>query len=143
MVTVHLLKYAVGVTDGAHLEALQRERRTALEDGREVVLGRTRRMPRRAAELVEGGSLYWIVRGVIRVRQRVLGLAEARDAEGQPYCQMRLDPTLVPTVAASHRPIQGWRYMAPAVAPPDAGEAAAEGDLPPHLVRELRALGLW
>ncbi len=142
--TVHLLKYAVGVTDIAHLEALQSNRRAVLDDGREVVLGHTRRMPRRAAEVIEGGSLYWIVRGVIRVRQRVFGLAEAVDGEGLAYCQIQLDPVPMPTEAMSHRPIQGWRYLAPAAAPPDLHRAEdGGGELPPHLVRELRALGLW
>lgn len=141
--TVHLLKYAVGVSDIAHLAVLQAERRAVLADGREAVLGHTRRMPRRADEVVAGGSLYWIVRGVIRVRQRLFGLVEATDAEGLAYCQMQLDPVLVPTAAAPHRPIQGWRYLAPAAAPPDVEATAMDDDLPPHLVRELRALGLW
>jgi hypothetical protein len=142
-VPIHLLKCAVGIEDIKHLRRVQGER-SAERDGRTIVRGFTRRKPRRVAEVIGGGSIYWIIKGAIRVRQRVLGLADAVDADGAVYCEIRLDPALAPTVLAPRRPIQGWRYLAPEDAPADLdSEGAAPDDaLPAHLVAELRALGL-
>jgi hypothetical protein len=141
-VPVHLLKVAVGIADLAALEAVQR-RRTHQRDGRRVVFGYTRRMPVRRAEVIDGGSIYWIIRQHIRVRQRVLDLVETIDeADGRSFCRMILDPQLVAVEPVPRQPIQGWRYFAAADAPPDAATVAEAGDLPPHLRHELRALGL-
>ncbi|NNG04017.1 MAG: DUF1489 domain-containing protein [Inquilinus sp.] len=144
--TVHLLKTAVGIADIEHLRRVQQTRR-ARWDGREIVRGYTRNKPRRETELVDGGSIFWIVKGRIQVRQRVFGLADAVDDEGRVYCEMHLDPDLVETVPVPRRPIQGWRYLAPAEAPGDldaghVGQRADDDTLPPHLARELRELGL-
>jgi hypothetical protein len=142
--TVHLVKLAVGVESAEHLRALQADRRTEREGG-PAVAGFTRRRPRRDGELLDGGSLYWVIRGAVRARQRLLGLEDAVDAEGAPFCRLLLDPALVAVAAEPKKAFQGWRYLAPEQAPPDIDEAAgAPGDdgLPPHLVRELRDLGL-
>lgn len=138
---IHLLKTAVGAADADHLRQIQAQR-LATVGGRRVVLGYTRRRPRRAAEVLAGGSIYWIVKGLIQVRQPVLGFADAVDGEGQPCCQIHLDPGLVPTVPLPRRAIQGWRYLASGDAPPDLDAGGGGHDLPPDLVRELRALGL-
>ena len=144
--TIHLLKTAVGIADVEHLRRVQ-DARHARRGGRDIVRGYTRNKPRRAAELIEGGSIFWIVKGRIGARQRVLGLADAVDEEGRAYCEMHLDPDLIETVPVRRRPIQGWRYLAPAEAPGDleagSGGLAADDDaLPPNLARELRELGL-
>lgn len=138
---IHLLKTAVGVTDPDHLRQRQAQR-LATVAGRTVVLGYTRRKPRLEPELLAGGSIYWIIKGVIPVRQPLLGFADAVDGEGLPYCQIHLDPGLVATVPMPRRAIQGWRYLAPDDAPADRGPGGGGDDLPPELVRELRALGL-
>lgn len=138
---LHLIKLAVGVSDLDHLADVQR-RRLAVHGDRPAIPLTTRRVPRRAPEILDGGSLYWVVRGTILVRQRVLGVETAVDAEGQGFCILQLDPELVPTVPAQRRPFQGWRYLEPDDAPGDR-TGAGEGDaLPDHLVSELRALGL-
>jgi hypothetical protein len=107
----------------------------------------TRNHPRRADEVLAGGSLYWVIRGQIRVRQRVTGFTSRRDDKGRAYCLIEIDPDLVPTLWRPWRPFQGWRYLAAADAPPDAVAAdLAAGDvaaMPERLVAELRALGLW
>jgi hypothetical protein len=143
---LNLIKLSVGVTDVDHLARLQ-QGRLERRDGRDVVYGWTRMMPKRREDLLDGGSLYWVIKLVARVRQRILDLESAIDEEdGRPYCRIVLDPTLVPVSPRSWKPFQGWRYLAPADAPADIGAAAqgADGEepMPAALVAELRALGL-
>lgn len=142
--TVHLLKTAVGVQDLDHLRRRQDGRR-GVRDDREVVLGYTRNKPRRLDELIAGGSIYWIVKGRIQARQRMLGLADAVDDGGRFYCELHLDPHLIETMPVQRRAIQGWRYLAPGEAPADLDivyGTDGDDDLPAHLARELRELGL-
>jgi hypothetical protein len=143
---VHLVKLAVGVDSVDHLRKLQGARRTD-RDGRSAVAGFTRRRPRREAELLDGGSLYWVIKGAIRARQRLLALEDAVDEAGEPYCRLLLDPDLAATEAVPKTPFQGWRYLSPEQAPADRpGEpGGADGDddaLPPLLARALREIGL-
>ncbi|MEX2617912.1 MAG: DUF1489 domain-containing protein [Alphaproteobacteria bacterium] len=142
--TVHLIKLSVGVESVEHLSALQQRR---LQDARRSGLGdrlwhQTRHMPRRAAELLDGGSIYWVIKGAIRARQRVCELEAVTDEEGTRRCRLILIPGLTETVAWPRRPFQGWRYLEPADAPPDIGDAGADGEMPPEMAAELRALGL-
>lgn len=136
--TVHLIKMAVGIQDLDHLIEHRRKRRASEGEGPCRI--RTRHMPRREAEVLDGGSIYWVIKGLVRARQRVLGFVPATEADGQRCCILELDHELVPTEPQPHRPFQGWRYLAPTDAPPD--RHGAGGELPPTLVRELRALGL-
>ena len=141
---LHLLKMAVGIAD---LDDLRRARAARIAQlGGSFV--RTRNHPRRAEAVLRGGSLYWVIRGEIRVRQRIDGFRSEHDEKGRPYCLIGVDPELVPTVGRRWRPFQGWRYLPPADAPPDcrsAGGAEGEFDLaamPASMTAELRALGL-
>lgn len=140
---LHLIKLAVGIDDTAQLCAVQARRLDAAPGGPGTIPLLTRNTPRRAAELLDGGSLYWVVRGSILCRQRLLAIEEARDGEGQPCCRLRLDPNLIEVVPRSHRPFQGWRYLDPAAAPADriAGQPNADA-ASAELAAELRALGL-
>ena len=137
---LHLVKMAVGVAD---LEQLRRIRAQRLaERGWSAVY--TRNHPRRAEAVLAGGSIYWVIRGQIRVRQRVLGFHSERDDNGRGYCLIEVDPGLVPTLPRAFRPFQGWRYMPPADAPKDV-PAAPGGDfaaMPDPMLAELRELGL-
>ncbi len=133
---LHLLKLAVGIADIDDLVRVRAAR--AAERGGDWVF--TRNHPRRAAELLAGGSIYWVIRGQIRVRQPVAGFRRERDENGRRYCLIEVDGRLVPTLARPWRPFQGWRYLAPEDAPPD---RAQDGVLPPErMLAELRALGL-
>jgi hypothetical protein len=133
---LHLLKLAVGVDDVGHLRRIRTARAT--ERGGNWVY--TRNRPRRAEEVVAGGSIYWVIRGQIRVRQLVTGFHSARDANGRRYCLIEVDATLVPTLLRPWRPFQGWRYLSPEDAPADRSES---GEPPSdRLLVELRALGL-
>jgi len=138
-VTLHLIKMAVGIEDLDELIEHRRRRREREGEGPCRVY--TRHMPRRAAEVLDGGSIFWVIKGLVRARQRVLGLVHGRDPEGRACCVCELDHALVETEPLPHRPFQGWRYLDPAAAAPD--RIAGRGDeLPPLLVRELRQLGL-
>ena len=138
---LHLLKMAVGIADLDDLRRV-REARIAQLGGSFVY---TRNHPRRAEEVLRGGSLYWVIRGQIRARQRIVGFRSERDDKGRAYCLIEVAPELVATVWRPWRPFQGWRYLSPPTrrrtGPPAAGRAR-EGPMPPRMVAELRALGL-
>ncbi|MFD1332000.1 DUF1489 family protein [Methylopila musalis] len=103
----------------------------------------TRMAPKRAEELLDGGSLYWVIKGVIQARQTLLDLRLRRGDDGIERCAIILAPELVPVRPQPRRPFQGWRYLTSADAPPDlADDALAAPGLPPALAQELRALGL-
>ncbi|MGG5886679.1 DUF1489 family protein [Falsiroseomonas sp. HC035] len=139
---LHLLKLCVGPKEVAELAAGQ-ARRAVLDP---PLRHQTRMVPKRAAELVEGGSLYWVLAGLIRVRQRILEVREDRWDDGTACAGLVLDPELVLLQPRPQKPFQGWRYLEPAAAPPDAPRAALAADgmdaLPPALRRELEALCL-
>lgn len=135
---IHLVKLAVGVRDFGHLAEIQHRR--ALTEP--PLRHRTRSFPRRAAELAESGSIYWVIGGAVLARQRVLEVIEDQWDDATPCAGLVLDPELVRVAARPMRPFQGWRYMPAADAPPDLeGEADAEG-LPDAMRRDLRALAL-
>jgi len=135
-VPLHLLKLAVGIDDIDHLRRVRKAR--AADRGGNWVY--TRNRPRRAQEVLAGGSIYWVIRGQIRVRQRVTGLRGERDNTGQRYCLIEVDAELVPTLPRVCRPFQGWRYLSPGDAPPDRPAAAAPAL--DRMLGELRDLGL-
>jgi len=130
---LHLMKLAVGIRDLAQLRAAQAPR--------EPLRHLTRNHPRRAAEVLAGGSIYWVIAGAMLARQRILDLQPDQADDGTPRCALMLDRTLVPVAARPVKPFQGWRYLPPADAPADVDDALA-GDLPPSLAQELRLLGL-
>jgi hypothetical protein len=102
----------------------------------------TRMVPKRAAELLDGGSLYWVIKGNIQARQRLVDIRPFVDAEGISRCNLVLEPVLHETSWAPRRPFQGWRYLDPKDAPPDLSAAGEGAELPPELRRELAGLGL-
>lgn len=142
--TLNLVKLAVGIDDVDHLLRVQRRRLdAAAQAGRSWHLYHvTRNRPRRAEELLAGGSIYWVIKGRIRVRQRLLAIEGDVDDEGRRFCRLVLDPELFRTEAWPHRAIQGWRYLPAPEAPPDLRAIAAAGTLPAGLAEELRELGL-
>jgi hypothetical protein len=138
---LHLTKLAVGVRDIVHLAQLQAERIQHDPPLRH----RTRNFPRRAAEIIEGGSMYWVIAGATLVRQRVLDIRPDNWDDSSACAGIVLDPALVPVAGRPTKPFQGWRYLTPEAAPPDLSampEAAGADELPPAMRRELQALGL-
>lgn len=139
---LHLIKLAVGIRDLDHLAEVQGKRAVRTGQGT-VVPVYTRRVPKRGDDILAGGSIYWVVKGMVAVRQRVVAIDTGVDGEGEAFCTLGVDVELVPTVPTAHRPFQGWRYLEAAAAPRDLAEAGGQGEeLPPHLAAELRSLGL-
>jgi hypothetical protein len=104
----------------------------------------TRMWPKREAELLEGGSLYWVIKGQVQARQRLLGLEERRGADGILRCALILDAEVIRTEAAGRRPFQGWRYLDPKESPRDLPRGRArEEALPPALAQALAEIGLY
>ena len=132
---LHIIKLGVGVPDVEWLE------RRAAKGGPLVV--HTRMTPKRAAEIEDGGSLYWVIKGVILCRQRITDLQEVNLGDGIPRCALVLDQEVIRTEAAPRRPFQGWRYLDPKDSPRDLPRGRAKDDvLPPKLAQALAELGL-
>ena len=101
----------------------------------------TRNRPRRADEILDGGSIYWIIKGVMIARQKIIDLAAVQRDDGRPACGLVLSSELVATIPTKMRIFQGWRYLEPEDAPADLIGAGDES-MPPALAAELRALGI-
>jgi len=136
---LNLIKLAVGVDDLAHLAKLEKQRKR--ERGRYGFF--TRNMPKRAEELLDGGSIYWVIKGQVRVRQLLKKFHAKEDDEGRSYVIVEYDKELIPVTPRRHRPFQGWRYLEGKDAPRDLPRGRkGDDELPPALAEELRELGL-
>ncbi len=139
---LHLMKLAVGAASIEEIEEFQeqrrKERRQKPASPHRVF---TRHGPKRQEELLDGGSLYWVIKGYIRARQALVGFDQAVDDEGRAYSQFLVERKLIPTAVRPMQAFQGWRYLDPERAPLDIrkGDSA---DLPPEMADELRRLGL-
>jgi hypothetical protein len=138
-VTLHLIKLAVGAKSVDDVRKWQ----TARTKQSPPLRHRTRNSPKRAAEILDGGSIYWVIAGVISVRQRIADIREAKQPDGTRCTDLVLHPALVPVRGRLMKPFQGWRYLAASDAPPDeAATGTTSGRLPEKLRRELAALAL-
>ncbi len=142
LVTLHLIKLCVGVDSIAELAAWQKKRaaQRKKDGGPGDIMHVTRQTPKRADELLAGGSIYWVIKGQIAVRQRLRELRAVTRA-GVPHCALVLDKKLVPTERRNRRAFQGWRYFDGDDAPRDL-KARDKGALPESLRAELTQLGL-
>lgn len=148
---LHLIKLAVGIDTVAHLRERQRQRLAAQAGNGAGIEGEprlriyTRNMPRRGDEIVgRGGSLFWVIKGHVLVRQTITGIEAVSNGEGNRRCAIYLDPTLVGVRSRRSRPFQGWRYLEADRAPVDAdgGGAADENGAPAEMAAALRDMGL-
>ncbi|WP_135077565.1 DUF1489 domain-containing protein [Terasakiella sp. SH-1] len=137
--TVHIRKLAARVEDIEELESIQARK---LQDyGR--LFTYTRNTPKRQEELLDGGSLYWVIKGQFRVRQEIIGFETDMDEEGRKYCLITLKPELIRTELKAQKAFQGWRYFQDSDVPKDLDGTAQVGeDLPEDMQAELRDLGL-
>lgn len=142
---VHLVKLAVGIEDIDHLRDVQARRVAAsIERGENPPRNWhiTRSTPKQADEIVGVGSLYWVIKRAIRVRQLILGFETVVREDGKPACAIVLDNDLIPTRLRPCKAFQGWRYLKPDMMPEDAKGAEGSEDMPPEMVSKLRELGL-
>jgi hypothetical protein len=103
----------------------------------------TRMTPKRAPEVLDGGSLYWVIKGVILVRQAIVDIATLEGEGGRSRCELVLDPTLVRTAPMKKKAFQGWRYFDPKDAPADLAQSLGGDSLPDALKRALIDIGAW
>ncbi|MBT7954689.1 MAG: DUF1489 domain-containing protein [Rhodospirillaceae bacterium] len=140
---VHLLRMAVRIESIAHLSEIQAERMASTKGKR--LFTYTRNVPRRTAELIDGGSIYWVVKRLIRVRQKIVGIEPGTNEEGRKYCAIELDPGHILLEPRQQKAFQGWRYLKPEEAPidlPPGSTVEIDADMPPEMQAELRELGL-
>lgn len=141
---LHLIKLCVGVDTISELEGwIVEKRRRAGRDRESGHSHVTRMAPKRADALLDGGSLYWVIKGQLSCRQQLLGIETFTDQEGIGRCRLLLDTQVVPVSPRPCRPFQGWRYLEDKNAPPDLGaNSAGLQSLPEDMRRELVELGL-
>ena len=143
--TIHLQKLSVGS------ESIQ-----TLQDWQDIVVARrvqqgesahhvhvTRMTPKRAEELLNGGSRYWVIKGLIQCRNEIAGLERVHTADGRKACAILMEPKLIPVIPVPKRAFQGWRYLKPEDAPIDLEGAKGAKDRPPHIRAQLVEIGAW
>ncbi|MFM9938442.1 MAG: DUF1489 family protein [Hyphomicrobiaceae bacterium] len=143
---LHLIKLAVGCESIEDLAAWQGERLAQMkaEGVKPELFHRTFQMPKRREELLDGGSLYWVIKGIVQVRQKLFDLREGTKMDGSPCSLLMLEKTLVPVRPTPRRPFQGWRYLKADEAPADLGKNRRDQvrEMPAKLRKDLADLGL-
>ena len=132
-VLLHMIKLCVGV---AKVETL--ERRVGKGDWLTV---HTRMTPKRATELEDGGSIYWVMKGSVTCRMPIVDITTRGEGKAS-QCLIKLAPEVIRTAPQARRPFQGWRYLEPKDAPPDLSRMDA-GELPDDFAKALRDMGAW
>jgi hypothetical protein len=143
---LHLIKLCVGCDSITELKGWIVERmQTAKKKGLPLHhIHVTRMTPKRLEEILAGGSLYWVIRGEIAAREKIIGIEPFRDRDGIGRCRLVMQPKVIAVSPRPMRAFQGWRYLADDAAPPDLGKktAATIAAMPEPMRRELRDLGL-
>lgn len=143
--TVNIIKLVVGISDLKELSILQRAY-VVDYDGQPAVMVRTRFQPKKAEEILKSeGSLYRVIKGRIQCRQKILGFEDIITADKGRQCAILVDTDIIQTVAQTHRPFQGWRYLKQADTPADRGlyvSGAVQDPVPKDMEDDLKNLGL-
>jgi hypothetical protein len=140
---LHIVKLCVGCDSLAELADWQKKwlKEKRAKGQKPELVHVTRMTPKRADEVLDGGSLYWVIKGQIAARQQLLAIRAVKK-NGVPHCGLVHQKDLIPVVARPRRAFQGWRYLEAKDAPPDLARTKGAQDLPESLQRELAALGL-
>lgn len=136
---IHMVKLCVGADDAADVERWQQRLMKTVP----FPYHHTRMVPKRGAELSDGGSIYWVTKGIILVRQRIREVREITDRGGRKACELVFDPELVPVEPTPKRAFQGWRYLKPDDAPADLKAGSGTIEMPANLRAELRDAMVW
>ncbi|WP_315780354.1 MULTISPECIES: DUF1489 domain-containing protein [unclassified Bradyrhizobium] len=143
---LHLIKLAVGCESVKELKEWIAERMLAAKKKGlpQQHVHVTRMTPKRVEDILGGGSLYWVIRGEVAAREKIVGIEPFRDGDGIGRCRIIMQPRVIAVSPRPMRPFQGWRYLTAEDAPADLGKASAAGveAMPEPLRRELRDLGL-
>lgn len=143
---LHLIKLAVGCESVEDLAEWQADRLKQMKKAgqKPELFHRTFQMPKRREELLGGGSMYWVIKGIVQARQKLLDLREGTKPDGSPCTLLILDKTLVTVRPQPRRAFQGWRYLKPEEAPADLKSRKGDdlAEMPPKLRRDLAELGL-
>jgi len=143
--TIHLQKLSVG-SESIH----------TLKDWQKIVVRRrlkkglsahhihvTRMFPKRKDELLDGGSIYWVIKGLVQCRNKIIDLEETTTSDGRRACAIVMEPKIIPVVPVPKRAFQGWRYLKCEDAPADLSAVGDSEDLPPHIRAALVEIGAW
>lgn len=138
--TLHLLKLAVGIE---HVDQLK-ERQERFKNDVGHYQHTTRMFPKRETELLDGGSMFWVMKRLVSVRQKIIALHREKDPEGRGYCVIELAPEHILVAPQRKRPFQGWRYLKPEDAPNDltSMDGYIDPDMPSDMRAELSRIGL-
>jgi len=136
---IHMVKLCVGADDAADIERWQQR----LMKTSPLPYHHTRMVPKRAGELSDGGSIYWVTKGIILVRQRIMDVREITDRGGRKACELVFDPELVAVEPTPKRAFQGWRYLQPGDAPADLKQGSGTIEMPAKLRAKLRDAMVW
>lgn len=137
--TVHMVKLCVGAESIDDMIEWQTRQMRTLPNP----IHRTRMFPKRSEEMLNGGSIYWVVKRAIRFRQRIIDIRKVDDEDGRSMCELHFSPDLIQTYAQPKRPFQGWRYLKPTDAPRDLKSGEAAADIPADLDEALKKAGVW
>ena len=136
---IHMVKLCVGADDAKDIERWQQR----LMQSAPRPYHHTRMVPKRGDELSDGGSIYWVTKGIILVRQEIVEVREITDRGGRKACELVFDPKLVAVEPTPKRAFQGWRYLKPQDAPADLKEGSGTIEMPANLRAELRDAMVW
>lgn len=143
--TLHLQKLSVGSQSIESLQHWQhtmvaRRKARGLPPYHEHV---TRMFPKQRDALLDGGSIYWVIKGMMLCRNRIVGLEETRNGQGLKACSILMDPELIAVEPLPRRAFQGWRYLRADDAPRDIADIVGAAELPPRLRNKLVEIGAW
>jgi len=142
---MHMQKLSVGSESIATLQdwqkmVVRRRKKRGLSPYHEHV---TRMFPKQMEALLDGGSIYWVIKGLIQCRNELVALEETKTQDGRKACSILMKPKLIAVVPTPKRPFQGWRYLKAEDAPADLDKIGGANDLPPELRAKLANLGAW
>ncbi len=131
---LNIIKLAVGIEEVDHLG----ERQKRWQNANGNYQHRTRMMPSRSGEILPGGSMYWVIKRLVQVRQPIVAFHQKTDESGKNYCIIELEPRHILVEPIAKRPFQGWRYLKAEEAPRDIAQSSAARYIDPKMPKELR-----